>query len=1004
MIQVVNPSNDQDSSTEKAQAILKKLKIKEEEERASVFARELNLPYIDTNLFPIGEEALRSIKEEEAKKFQVVPIQRVNRKITFASPDPTKPETRNFLEELAKVAGWEIKLFVISPRNFENILGRYKKLVLPSLTDQLEINLEKSDIKEFEKELQDLLDLKQRIKELPTTEILNIIMAGAYKLGASDVHIEPQENSLRLRYRIDGMLHDVVELPFNIVRSILSRIKMMAGMKLNLRDIAQDGTFEIKMEDKKVDVRVSVIPGNFGETLVMRLLDPDSIKVDLENLGLQGLAYEKLKKFIHSSEGMILTTGPTGSGKTTTLYAIINKLNSPDKKIITIEDPIEYEVKGISQTQIERSRGYTFASGLRSIVRQDPDIILVGEVRDDETADIAINSALTGHLVLSTLHTNSAIATIARLIEMGVKPSLITPSINAIIGQRLVRKLCEHCKESYVPAKESVESIKKIISIISPKAKLDIPKKIEKLYRPKGCPKCNNLGYKGRTGIFEIFTINKEIEKLIADMAGKSDLTIAALESGMITMLQDGILKAIQGITTIEEVQRVTGQGNFLEEIYEQLMNQVFARKVLLKKDVMKKIEEASKNLDKVKEVIEKASSKEANKLILASAIILNASDIHLEPKENSVDIRLRIDGILETLANIPIAQYPSLIGEIKILGGIKTETRQGVTDSRFSIKIEGDKEKKEQSVDVRLSIILGGYGETVVMRLLNQGAIALKLDTLGIRKENLDKIVEEVKKPNGIILNTGPTGSGKTTTLYSILSYLNTPDKKIITVEDPIEYQLPGILQTSVSAKKDYTFSTALKSLLRQNPDIMMIGEIRDEETAQIAVQASLTGHLLLSTIHTNSAAGSIQRMLNMNVPATDIAASVNAFMAQRLVRKLCECKKKKKPSSEEKETIQKVLGTLSSKTKKDFSNGHIFEPKGCPKCNGIGYKGRTAVSEVLVINKEIEDLINQGATTSQVEEKAKGNGMITMLQDGILKVLEGETTLEEVERVTEI
>ncbi|MFZ5982005.1 MAG: GspE/PulE family protein, partial [Patescibacteria group bacterium] len=673
---------------------------------------------------------------------------------------------------------------------------------------------------------------------------------------------------------------------------------------------------------------------------------------------------------------------------------------------ITIEDPIEYELKGISQTQVEKSRGYTFATGLRAIVRQDPDIILVGEVRDDETADIAINSSLTGHLVLSTLHTNSATATIPRLIEMGVKPSLIPSSMNAIIGQRLVRKLCSHCKEEYAPAEESIESIKKIISIISPKAKLDVPSKVEKLYRPKGCPKCNNLGYKGRVGIFEVFTMNPEIEKLIQEMAGKTELAVAALESGMVTMLQDGILKAIEGITTVEEVQRVTGQGEFLEEIYEQLMNQIFARKILISGDVLEKVRETSKNFQEFQKLLDASPKNEVNKLIFSLAVILGASDIHLEPGEDKVLVRFRLDGILEKVGEIQINDYPNLLGEIKILGGLKAEVRQGIVDSRFSINFEDKADLlSEKSIDIRLSIILGGFGETAVMRLLNKGAVALELDNLGLRKENLEKIQEAVKKPSGIFLNTGPTGSGKTTTLYSILSYLNKPGVKVITVEDPIEYQLPGILQTSVSDKDGYTFASALRSLLRQNPDIMMIGEIRDEETAGIAVQASLTGHLVLSTLHTNNASSSIQRMLNMNISPDDIAVSVNAFMAQRLVRKLCECKEKYALSPEERALIQKVVSEISPETKVPIPETEFaFRPKGCPKCNNLGFSGRTTISEILLIDKTIEALINEKASLSKIQETAQASGMLTMLQDGILKVLEGETSLSEIERVTEV
>jgi len=985
--------------------VLSALRHQSEEEQASAFAAVLGLPYLDTNLVPISEESIKLLSEEDARQYNMAIIQKVGKKATIASPDPIQSETVRYLKNLSDTKGWDLQIFVISQYNMNKILERYKKIIFTDILSQLSVNLTGDDLEKFDEYLKDLVTLKQRINELPVTQVLNIIMGGAYKLGASDIHIEPQEKEFRLRYRIDGVLHDVAFLPLNIFKTIISRIKMMSGMKINLRDIAQDGTFEVNIEDKKITIRVSVIPGSFGESVVMRLLDPSSIQVSVESLGLQGLAYEELQKQISAPNGMILTTGPTGSGKTTTLYAFVNKLNDPQTKIITIEDPIEYEVNGISQTQIEKSRGYTFANGLRAIVRQDPDVILVGEIRDEETADIAVNSALTGHLVLSTIHTNNAIGTIPRLIEMGVKPSLIAPAVNALIGQRLVRKLCD-CKEAYVPAKESLISTKKILSIISPKAKVEIPKEITTLYRPKGCPKCNNLGYKGRIGIFEVLTINEDLEALILNLAGETELTVAALESGMITMLQDGILKALNGITSIDEVKRVTGEGDFLEGVYEKLMSQSLGRNILISDEIFTKTKENIHDFKKLQASIYLANVGDVNKVVFAAAAIMGVGDIHIEPGKTDVKFRFRIDGILQTVVSLPLNEYPSILGEIKLLSGIKSQVREGVVDSRFSILFDDDiAEILEKTIDVRLSIILGGYGETVVMRLLSKASQELDINKLGIREQNKKKILHEISKPNGVFLNTGPTGSGKTTTLYSILNILNTPEVKIITVEDPIEYQIEGLLQTPVNDKEGYTFPTALRSLLRQNPDIMMIGEIRDNETAEVAVQAALTGHLVLSTIHTNNAAGAVQRMLNMGVSPSDIASGINAFMAQRLVRKLCDCKEKTLPTFEEKEKIVMVTKTISAKAGVEIPPiEKICKPVGCEKCNHIGYKGRTTVSEIFIIDKDIQALITQGAITSELADKAVENGMITMAQDGILKVLEGETTITEIERVTDL
>ncbi|MDI6777623.1 MAG: GspE/PulE family protein [Patescibacteria group bacterium] len=994
---------------EEVNRILAKMKHESEEQQAAAIAAALKLPYIDLNIFPIDPETLRTISREDAEKNELVCIQRSGRNVSFAFANVANPNLAEYLKKLEKEEGYVLRLFFCSQTGLKKTIEKYKHITLIENLEELRLSLFGKDLEEFEKKLKDVINLKKRINEIPTTEVINIVMAGAIKMEASDIHFEPQQDGIRLRYRLDGVLQNITVLPAQAYHYILSRVKILSGMKINIRDIAQDGHFSVQLEENEIDVRVSVLPGNFGENIVMRLLNQESVALKFDALGLRGLAYDKLREEIKKPNGMILNTGPTGSGKTTTLYAIVNQLNSPEVKIITVEDPIEYKVKGISQTQVSKSRGYTFANALRSIVRQDPDVILVGEIRDDETASIAVHSSLTGHLVLSTLHTNSAVETTPRLVDMGIKPSLIPASINAIIAQRLVRRLCSHCKEKYSPADVTIESVKKILAVISPKAKLTVPKEVDFLYRAKGCPKCNGLGYKSRVGIFEIFTLNEEISKKIMEMAPESEILALSLEAGMVTMLQDGILKSLEGITSIEEVQRVTGEGKFLEDLYEKIITQLLLRSITINRRLEEKLSEAKKSIAKFQGVVENSSPEETLSLIIAMGLLLSAGDIHIEPEENEVKIRYRIDGILQDAVRIPMNEYPHLLGSVKILSGFKaTDVEEGVKDSRFGIKLEKDvlSEVEDREIDVRVSIILGGYGETVVMRLLNQGAQSLKLEELGIRRQNLDALLAQIKKPNGIILNTGPTGSGKTTTLYSLLSLLNKPGVKIITVEDPIEYRLKGILQTQTDDKKGYTFPKALRALLRQNPDIMMIGEIRDVETAQIAVQASLTGHLVLSTLHTNNAAGSVQRLINMGIAPTDISSSVNAFMAQRLVRTLCpDCKRKTKADTELKARIEKVLKSISAKAKIEVPKkvDYVFEAVGCPKCNNIGYKGRTTVSEVLEMTKEMEKIITESPTISQVEALAIEQGMITMPQDGILKVLEGITTMEEVERVTE-
>ncbi|MDX9913094.1 MAG: GspE/PulE family protein [Candidatus Moranbacteria bacterium] len=1011
MVTIISDSDKKERDTKKADLLSKKLsdfRHEEEEEVTAFVAKELGLSYLDLNIFPLDLEILRNITEEDSIKFKVGIIKKIGKRTQVAICEPNNKETLDYLEFLKNEKGWEIIVSLVSQSSMNKVWKKYKENILIETLDYFLISLSGEDLEEFEDKFKELIKLKERMSEMSTSDILSTVFSGALKMGASDVHFEPQKESIRMRYRIDGVLQTIGDFPFSSYKSIVSRIKMIGKMKLNLRDISQDGHFSINInndgQDERVDIRVSIIPGKYGESIVMRLLNQSSILVDVENLGLKGLSNEQVNLQISKPNGMVLITGPTGSGKTTTLYSFLNKLNTPNVKIITIEDPIEYEIKGISQTQVQNDRGYSFSEGLRAIVRQDPDIILVGEIRDGETAEISVNAALTGHLVFSTLHTNNAPASVSRLLELGVRPALIASSVNIFMAQRLVRQLCPHCKEKYNPAPETIDTIKKLISIISPKSKIEIPKNIEHLYKPIGCPKCNNLGYKGRIGIFETLTINEKMEKLIIEMAGESEITKAALEDGMVTMTQDGILKVLEGTTSMDEVWRVTGQTAFLTDIYEDLMDQSLSRSINISEKNLNDASSFTQDLTKFNQHIKNSNSNELAEVIIASALLLSAGDIHIEPETDAIKIRFRIDGILQDIASIPLNEYPTLLGKIKLLSGLKTGIRSGVEDSRFKISVAKKYENiTDTEIDVRVSIILGGYGETVVMRLLNKSATALEIEKLGIRKENLDKILYEISKPNGIILNTGPTGSGKSTTLYSLLKILNNPEVKIITVEDPIEYQLPGILQTQVNETDGYGFSTALRALLRQNPNIIMIGEIRDNETAKTAIQASLTGHLILSTLHTNDAASSVHRLINMDVDSDELATSINAFMAQRLVRKLCDCKEATDIPENLKPEIEKTIAAISPQAKVTIPPiGKIYKPKGCEKCNHIGYKGRTTISEVLVMNKALEKLISLNALSSEIKDQAIADGMLTMYQDGVLKVLEGETTFEEINRVS--
>jgi len=597
------------------------------------------------------------------------------------------------------------------------------------------------------------------------------------------------------------------------------------------------------------------------------------------------------------------------------------------------------------------------------------------------------------------LHTNDAAGVLPRLIDMGVKPYFMTPAINCIIGQRLIRKVCEHCKEEHIMTDEEREKVERILAVISPKSGEDVPTTLPKFYKAgKGCPKCNGIGYKGRLGIYEIFSMTDPIKELVAKNEPAFKILQAAIEDGMLTMLQDGVLKVLEGKTTLDEVYRVIGKFDYVDALYDIVISQTFGRGVKLSATDNERAAVINKDAVKANELAKEVSTRDMLNIVIALAVMKEAGDIHIEPTEEGVKIRYRLDGILHDIFALSKEHYLPLLSQIKLMIGVATNVKKATIDGRFSIFNQGAK------MDCRVSIISGGYGETVVIRLLSSQAESLDMEKLGMRPYTLNSIKSAMNKTKGIIINTGPTGSGKTTTLYSILSALNKPDVKIITVEDPIEYHLAGVMQTQINQEEGYTFAAAMRSLLRQNPNIMMIGEIRDQETANIAIEAALTGHLVLSTIHANSAAGAVSRFAGLGVSPQMLGSALECAIGQRLVRKICPyCKQEAVISPENLAEVEKILATINPAApglaipaeRKFFVGG------GCDKCNG-GYKGRLAVYETIASNPDIQRKIQTpNVTDYDIEQEAIKFGTVTMLQDGILKGLAGETTLEEVFRV---
>ncbi len=989
---------------------LSQMRRKQEEDDANRRADKHGLPYMDLSVFPINSEVLYLLSEDDAKEGKLVALKRAAGELTVGVIDPANPLTQVIIKKLAEKHSCQVNQIVISLSSYQRAMKFYQiKVADAPLVGKIQI--EQKYLDEFSEKVKNISDLKDHIDKLSVTEILETIVAGSLKTGAGDIHIEPAKQ-IRLRYRIDGVLQDVATFSSNIYSSLLTRIKLLSDLMINIHDTAQDGRFTIQIfewKEKKrkeikqeLETRVSILPEGNAETIVIRILGAGIEKLDIKSVGMRPSIFDTFTRELQKPNGLILNTGPTGSGKTTTLYAFLNYLNTPKIKIITIEDPVEYRLAGIVQTQI--SKNYSFAQALRAILRQNPNIVMVGEIRDDETAKIALQAAMTGHLVFSTLHTNDATSTVHRLIDMGADLKTLPDALSAIIAQRLVRKICPHCKEEYEPDQATLMKMEKALAIISPRAKIELPK-TRTLWRAKGCPQCFGLKYKGRQPLFEVLTMNEDIRKLILDRASVFEILASAVDSGMLTLYQDGVLRAIEGITDLDEVERVAGLPGYLEELYERAVSSSLSRGITIKKEKRDKYEKDIKKIN-INKVLAAAAQDEILNDIIAFSLLLRATDIHVEPTANELLVRCRIDGILQDIAKIPKIFHLPLIGELKILAGLKTKEFKGVQEGRFNIDFAGE------NLDVRLSIIAGGYGETAVIRILGlskdvQSAKGgLDLAAMGIREEIWPLLDKEIHKPTGVILTTGPTGSGKTTTLYGILEILNVRGTKVMTIEDPIEYRLSGVIQTQIDEASGYTFAKALRAFLRQNPNIIMVGEIRDEETAKIAMQASLTGHLVISTLHTNDAPSTIQRLINLGISPGDIASAINAIMAQRLVRKLCpKCKKEYKPEAIVIKEIKDTLTILPKIVKApDLNKIKLYKPSkdGCKECNKLGYWGQVGLYEIMVKDENLQTLFAKGASTLEIKKAAPAAGMMTLRQDGLLKALDGLTSIDEVERVT--
>ena len=528
--------------------VLKNMNIVSAAKIAEAKAKLLGIPFISLSTTSFSPLAVNMIPRAVAERFSLIPFL-FDDKTKTLSVVMSNPVDLEALEFVRQKTGLNLKTFASSAGDVREAIGQqYKQEIVGEIGEAV-----RQTEKQNETRTIDSKEIAEIIKEAPIAKIVSTILEYAVSSRASDVHIEPQEDRVRVRYRIDGILYDRLSLPKSVQEAVISRIKILSDMKIDEHRTPQDGRFNFKVDKDEVDLRISVMPTTFGEKIVMRLLRKSGGIPTLPELGLAGTSLKNLELAILRPHGIIIVCGPTGSGKTTTLYAVLEKLNTTRVNIMTLEDPIEYQMQGINQVQINPAVGLTFATGLRSFLRQDPNIVLVGEIRDTETTELAVQASLTGHLVFSTLHTSDAAGAIPRLTDLGAEPFLLSSTLNAVVGQRIVRRICPTCKEAYSPLRQIVDEMRKVLGQLFPQtSESEI-----KLYKGKGCDKCAGSGYLGRIGIYEVIPVSVKLSNLILEHPGSAAVQKEALEEGMITMKQDGYMKVLSGVTTPEEVIRV---------------------------------------------------------------------------------------------------------------------------------------------------------------------------------------------------------------------------------------------------------------------------------------------------------------------------------------------------------------------------------------------------------------------------------------------------------------
>lgn len=569
---LIELKKEAEQTTKSLQDIILRHRIVNDEQMTQMIGAYIGVPYIRIDPKDIPEEVLRKIPEHIARQYNAVLFAEAeDGTLSLAMDDPDDVQALSFIQ---KEIGYNVKVFLATHNNILDCLENYRGDVNKEIDEVIAIQ------QDSQADSQTITE-EEFAENSPIAQTVNLLLEYAIKSSASDIHIEPREDSVQIRYRIDGVLREVNKLPRNVLGALVSRVKILANLKIDEKRVPQDGRFKITVSGKQYALRVSTLPIADGEKVVMRILDESNQSVSLDQLGYWGQALVDIKEAMEQPNGMILVTGPTGSGKSTSLFSVLSELNTPDVNISTIEDPVEYKIAGVNQVQTNPKAGMTFASGLRALLRQDPNIIMVGEIRDSETANLGVQAALTGHLVFSTLHTNNAATCLPRLLDMEIEPFLIASTVKAVVGQRLVRRLCTFCRQRYTPDEDEVKSLEKLFGISADRpfsyihelekqaasehvgADTELSSnetRITQLWKasPAGCGECNQLGFRGRLGVYEVLDISLAVQKHIMANATSNEIQDQAISEGMITMQVDGLIKALRGTTTVEEILRVT--------------------------------------------------------------------------------------------------------------------------------------------------------------------------------------------------------------------------------------------------------------------------------------------------------------------------------------------------------------------------------------------------------------------------------------------------------------